>query len=322
MTDLDDLNLDCVICKEHFYFPILTPCGHHFCKDCILNWIDMNDLPTCPICKTRFPFYFANEYIKDCKHDYFLDQIVRSKCLVDCIYQINGCEEKILPKELSKHTSKCLYKRIRCLNYKYGCTEYIIRRDLLEHKNDCEFNPCYGNKYGCEEIGTVEEMDLHSASCIYNRLGHRIEKRILDKFENILEQKMNQIKNERTLPRLNPLPLPPPPTILTPTILRRTPILPISFMRNNRDEQSTFNNELSEGEINESPTNIFQTNPQNLQFRLITNRIRNNLISSQNNSNISTHNNLISMQITTPRLQELSREMLSILNNEVSNSLR
>ena len=55
MTDLDDLNLDCVICKEHFYFPILTPCGHHFCKDCILNWIDMNDYPSCPICKTRFP---------------------------------------------------------------------------------------------------------------------------------------------------------------------------------------------------------------------------------------------------------------------------
>ena len=56
-------------------------------------------------------------------------------------------------------------------------------------------------------------------------------------------------------------------------------------------------------------------------MRFLGNQIRNELFTQPNNSIINSHPNVVSMRITTPRLQELSREMLGILNQEVSNRL-
>jgi len=43
--------LDCAICGSLFYQPIVTPCGHAFCKPCILTlMIQMKD--RCPTCQT------------------------------------------------------------------------------------------------------------------------------------------------------------------------------------------------------------------------------------------------------------------------------
>ena len=310
MEFLDDLELDCVICKEHFYYPILTPCGHHFCKDCILNWIEMNDYPSCPICKKRFPFYFAEEYIKDCDHDYFLDNIVKSKCKVNCLNKENGCDKKILPKELNKHNLKCLFKKVKCINYKYGCDELVIRNNLIEHKLVCNYNPCLGNKYGCTEIGTEAYIEQHNKKCIYNILGHNIEKRILEKFENILTSKINEINEEKHLNRLSSLPLPPD---ILPQV-RRPPLVPLNFLRTNR-----FNNDNTSNNVESN--NVESTHDNSVRMRFLGSQIRNELFTQPNNSIISSHPNVVSMRITTPRLQELSREMLGILNQEVSNRL-
>eukprot|EP01134_Creolimax_fragrantissima_P001259 CFRG1259T1 len=42
-----DESLTCSICKDPFYDPAETPCGHTFCKECILHWIDHNEC--CPL---------------------------------------------------------------------------------------------------------------------------------------------------------------------------------------------------------------------------------------------------------------------------------
>ncbi|KAI8965687.1 SNF2 family N-terminal domain-containing protein [Daldinia sp. FL1419] len=41
----------CVICQCTFTLGVLTVCGHHFCKECIILWLDKSH--NCPTCKTR-----------------------------------------------------------------------------------------------------------------------------------------------------------------------------------------------------------------------------------------------------------------------------
>lgn len=42
---------NCIICFDNMTDPVLTHCGHMFCKDCIMRCIDIK--PECPLCKSN-----------------------------------------------------------------------------------------------------------------------------------------------------------------------------------------------------------------------------------------------------------------------------
>lgn len=45
--------LVCSVCKEVLDTPLQCPCEHHFCRDCITEWIyNTGNLSSCPLCKT------------------------------------------------------------------------------------------------------------------------------------------------------------------------------------------------------------------------------------------------------------------------------
>lgn len=44
----------CSICLHIFTEPVTTPCGHNYCKTCIIEYWDSCDLAQCPLCKERF----------------------------------------------------------------------------------------------------------------------------------------------------------------------------------------------------------------------------------------------------------------------------
>mmetsp|Transcript_3642 Transcript_3642/g.5046 ORF Transcript_3642/g.5046 Transcript_3642/m.5046 type:complete len:329 (-) Transcript_3642:1632-2618(-) len=50
--------LDCPLCQSLFYEPITTPCGHTFCRSCILRAMDHDN--KCPMCRT--PVHISPEY--------------------------------------------------------------------------------------------------------------------------------------------------------------------------------------------------------------------------------------------------------------------
>lgn len=52
--------LDCQICYCALHDPLTTPCGHSFCRSCLLRSIDHS--PTCPTCRAPMPPPFANMF--------------------------------------------------------------------------------------------------------------------------------------------------------------------------------------------------------------------------------------------------------------------
>mmetsp|Transcript_4602 Transcript_4602/g.7800 ORF Transcript_4602/g.7800 Transcript_4602/m.7800 type:complete len:512 (-) Transcript_4602:339-1874(-) len=51
-TQEDDLESEllCTVCFELFYAPVVTPCGHAFCRRCLISCLDRSG-NTCPLCR-------------------------------------------------------------------------------------------------------------------------------------------------------------------------------------------------------------------------------------------------------------------------------
>ncbi|CAF2815635.1 unnamed protein product [Rotaria sp. Silwood2] len=50
-------DFECSICCNLLWFPITTPCGHVFCRECVIRSVD-NTQAQCPICKSSLQHFF------------------------------------------------------------------------------------------------------------------------------------------------------------------------------------------------------------------------------------------------------------------------
>ena len=65
---LSDDRFLCSICLDVFTDPITTPCGHNYCKACITQHWDTNDVCKCPLCQKTFnrrPNLSVNTFISE-----------------------------------------------------------------------------------------------------------------------------------------------------------------------------------------------------------------------------------------------------------------
>nr|XP_006002470.1 PREDICTED: tripartite motif-containing protein 35-like [Latimeria chalumnae] len=42
--------MTCSVCQELFKDPVVTKCGHNFCRECVCEYWKGNEIPACPIC--------------------------------------------------------------------------------------------------------------------------------------------------------------------------------------------------------------------------------------------------------------------------------
>lgn len=54
LVQLPGNNFECSICQDVFTDPVTTPCGHNFCRSCLVDVWDEGDLCHCPACNKRF----------------------------------------------------------------------------------------------------------------------------------------------------------------------------------------------------------------------------------------------------------------------------
>ncbi|XP_046367224.2 RING finger protein 151-like [Haliotis rufescens] len=90
-------HLYCSICQEVFSEPQRAPCGHSFCKKCILPWLKHGR--TCP--EDRKPLQAHQLH-----HDFILENIIGDQ-MVACPHRGGGCEFVGQLQQLASHKKHC-----------------------------------------------------------------------------------------------------------------------------------------------------------------------------------------------------------------------
>ncbi|XP_070580121.1 ligand of Numb protein X 2-like [Ptychodera flava] len=90
-------HLYCSVCQEVFIEPQRAPCGHSFCKKCIVPWLKRSK--TCP--EDRKPLQ-----IHQLHFDFILANIIGDQ-MVACPYRTSGCEFIGQLERLTAHKKGC-----------------------------------------------------------------------------------------------------------------------------------------------------------------------------------------------------------------------
>ncbi len=137
---------DCSICYSEIKQKIILPdCKHHFCKECIYEWLCTNQ--TCPLCRTE-----VNEDVQKRSNEYCIlkgvmtkidvvcfdlsrlddmDKFLFCKYYLDVIEELNEVENGLEPFLDSE-----LFGRImRILPYKYFAVGIILQKVLPFHQD-------------------------------------------------------------------------------------------------------------------------------------------------------------------------------------------
>ena len=189
----DKKDLICQMCKEPFYNPIFIPtCGHHCCKDCLLNIIKLEPKKNnrkCVICRTVLPDYFTTSYLSTVKINFLLQNMVMDNFSVECE---NRCGTKLLDYQQETHNDNCINYPILCPNNNNGCFKKIPKKNIYSHLEECEFHACIGKRYGCRVIGTKSFLLEHQDACQNKIIGQNIENKLIENFNSYIDDKIKK----------------------------------------------------------------------------------------------------------------------------------
>lgn len=150
--NLEDLS--CPVCHDLFLEPITLICQHTLCRTCLERTIERR--PSCPVC--RADTHLSTNNVRDMATNMIINSCIeylRTEC------QNEGCTVKILEREKEQHELVCEFVKVNCVH----CNQLFLRNQITEHNTVCEFHTCYGNKYGCMEIGSIMDISAHEISC-------------------------------------------------------------------------------------------------------------------------------------------------------------
>ena len=118
LPPLIEEELCCNICCGIFQKPVITPCGHAFCKDCLNTWF--NHEKTCPFCRKIVD--------KICPPPIIVSNIL-SRLKIKCNYNDRGCMAIVTLDSIEKHESSCPYRT------KTGFFRHLIKSVLPSFTN-------------------------------------------------------------------------------------------------------------------------------------------------------------------------------------------
>eukprot|EP01028_Stygiella_incarcerata_P010417 TRINITY_DN538_c0_g1_i1.p1 TRINITY_DN538_c0_g1~~TRINITY_DN538_c0_g1_i1.p1 ORF type:complete len:408 (-),score=118.41 TRINITY_DN538_c0_g1_i1:119-1342(-) len=126
VSDVDD-ELVCSICGCVFESPVVTPCHHIFCRECLVSWLNTGS-ESCPECRKKV-------HCAHLKPAHPVIQGLVESLRVKCPFHENGCQETPLLKDVKQHELECDF--VLCACEHEGCAEKVARVHLSEHMDSC-----------------------------------------------------------------------------------------------------------------------------------------------------------------------------------------
>ncbi|XP_045492825.1 TNF receptor-associated factor 6-like [Colias croceus] len=143
LSDQPESRYECPVCLNWLRDPVITTCGHKFCKGCITSWLQNSG--HCPIDNINLSM----------KVDIFPDNYTKREILeqrMSCPFASKGCTVKVTPLDLDAHISTCEFNqpeastqhnvKIPCSFKAVGCSEMFdsqedanthMHNDVLSH---------------------------------------------------------------------------------------------------------------------------------------------------------------------------------------------
>lgn len=209
-------NLICCICQTPFIEPVISHCGHTFCRYCIYQSLESS--PLCPIDRAVILFedlqpaakiisnmvneilVYCPQYEQGCTH-IGQRQFIESHVKSDCEYTVAPCEmeeckELLLKKDLGTHAETCKYRRLEC----NMCKKQMFAYALEDHYDRCpseiiECPYCETSRARSEHSAHIAECPQFNIPCPYHEFGcsWKDQRQHLD--EHILYCPYESIKN-------------------------------------------------------------------------------------------------------------------------------
>ncbi|XP_076035019.1 TNF receptor-associated factor 6-like [Oratosquilla oratoria] len=147
-----DPKYECAICLLGLRAPMQTPCGHRFCRNCILCCSN-GSMVRCPVDNTLMS-----------ERDLFPDSCAEREILqlkVKCPNQSLGCTQKLDLMYIDHHTHACVFQPVMCPN---DCSATVLRKEYEDHvKNKCVLRST--NCTQCGEPYAFNQEHLHMLKC-------------------------------------------------------------------------------------------------------------------------------------------------------------
>uniref|UniRef100_A0A7N5ZV67 E3 ubiquitin-protein ligase TRAF7 n=1 Tax=Anabas testudineus TaxID=64144 RepID=A0A7N5ZV67_ANATE len=148
------VKLCCQLCCNVFKDPVITTCGHTFCRRCALT------SDKCPVDAAKLTVVVNNIAVAE--------QI--GELFIHCAYEVDplGCPFTIKLSTRKEHEASCDYRPVRCPNNP-SCPP-LLTMNLEAHLKECEHIKCPHSKYGCTFIGNQDTYETHLEVCKFEGL--------------------------------------------------------------------------------------------------------------------------------------------------------
>ncbi|KAL6084807.1 hypothetical protein STEG23_020345 [Scotinomys teguina] len=161
------VKLCCQLCCSVFKDPVITTCGHTFCRRCALK------SEKCPVDNAKLTVVVNNIAVAEQIGELFIH------CRHGChaagtgkpgVFEVDprGCPFTIKLSARKDHESSCDYRPVRCPNNP-SCPP-LLKMNLEAHLKECEHIKCPHSKYGCTFIGNQDTYETHLETCRFEGL--------------------------------------------------------------------------------------------------------------------------------------------------------
>ncbi|CAH2243579.1 TNF receptor-associated factor 6-like [Pararge aegeria] len=164
LSNQPESRYECPVCLNWLRDPVITTCGHKFCKGCITSWLQNSG--HCPIDNINLSM----------KVDIFPDNYTKREIQeqrMSCPFAAKGCAVKVTPLDLDGHITICEFNqpdvsthaevRVPCSFHAVGCKDtFDSQEDMNTHlHNDIQNHMSYlMNAYSKIQI----DSDISNAS--------------------------------------------------------------------------------------------------------------------------------------------------------------